>query len=165
MTTRKLGFCAAVAGLITTLPASAENSTDTFAPPAFFATTADWSGLYVGAQTGGFVDARQGFLFRSNPSGPGGGGGGGAADGGVGGAGGNGANGRRLFGNLATGATAYQGLHGGYNLQFGGAVFGVEGDIAGLGRIGDVLGSVRARFGYATGPLLFYGTVGAAFQS
>lgn len=165
MTTRQISLCVAMTSLLTALPATAENSPASVAPPSFFATQADWSGFYVGAHTGGFVDGQQGRLFRSGPSGPGGGGGGGAADGGVGGAGGAGANASRGFGNLVTGATTYQGLHGGYNLQLGGVVFGVEGDINGLGRIDDVLGSVRARFGYATGPVLLYGTAGAAFQS
>jgi opacity protein-like surface antigen len=168
MNTRLISLCVALSVLPCARPVLADGSTIAAAGlPVFVASTPDWSGFYLGVHTGGFVNGRTSSLFQSGPSGPGGGGGGGAADvlGDIGGAGGAGANAVRGFGRLETGPTAYQGLHGGYNLQFGSVVLGVEGDINFLGRIEDVLGSVRARSGYAVGPVLLYVTAGAAFQS
>jgi outer membrane immunogenic protein len=72
------------------------------------------------------------------------------------------------------------GVYGGYNMQFGSTVLGIEGDIE--GRFGKTterftgssssaavefttptLGSIRGRLGYAAGPTLFYATGGIAF--
>lgn len=54
------------------------------------------------------------------------------------------------------------GVHAGYNLQVDQAVVGIEGDWAFVDGGGD-LPSLRARLGYAFGPLLAYGTVGVAW--
>ncbi len=70
--------------------------------------------------------------------------------------------------NVSTDADRWDiGGHIGYSRQFDQFVIGLEGDLdhRATGTGTGLLPSVRARFGYATGPMLFYGIVGAAFTN
>ncbi|TGD96001.1 outer membrane protein [Methylobacterium nonmethylotrophicum] len=123
------------------------------APVPVFAAP-DWSGFYVGSHVGGAVTGRG---ARGIVSGDGGGviptvfsGRGGRTG---------------IVVGQVEGRTVFQGLHAGYNGQWGAAVAGVEADVASLGPLDDVLGSVRARLGFASGRVLVYGTGGLAVRS
>lgn len=76
------------------------------------------------------------------------------------------------------GSGAFGGIQAGFNLQTGNWVFGVEGDVSGAGIDGgtscpnpafscdsdiSMLGSIRARAGYAFDRVLIYGTGGFGF--
>jgi outer membrane immunogenic protein len=55
------------------------------------------------------------------------------------------------------------GVHLGYNFQFDQIVLGVEGDVVGSTNDAGTVPNLRGRIGWASGPLLVYGTAGAAW--
>lgn len=122
-------------------------------PPAPIFVVQDWTGLYLGGQIGTVVDSKD----RSFASGDGGL----IIPPGFGGRGGR--TGNAL--GVVNGRDLFTGGHLGYNWQIGGAVFGLEADVNGLGPIDDLLGSGRARLGFGTPTFLVYGTAGVAFQA
>jgi opacity protein-like surface antigen len=122
-----------------------------------------WAGFYFGAHAGAAVDTdrdRESFFANSGQGGTGGAGGG--ATGGAGGLGGAAAN---VEIDADNHGDALVGLHIGYNWQNANLVYGVEADIDANNSLDDLLGSVRARFGFATDRTLFYVTGGLAYIS
>lgn len=111
-----------------------------------------WTGFYIGGQTGGIINGTDDRLVSSGDGGP-------IAATVFGGRGGRtgvalGEIRRRTF---------ISGLYAGYNLQLGSLVLGAEADVNSLGRINDILASVRARLGFGGERFLVYGTGGVAF--
>jgi outer membrane immunogenic protein len=98
-----------------------------------------WSGLYVGGNLGGAFDANKlGFSDLSA-----------AQD--------------LSFSSQNNDSKFLGGVHAGYDFQPGGIMFGVEGD-SDFGDNINYLASIRGRLGVPIGPVLIYGTGGAAFE-
>ena len=149
------GTCLAMLGLLAIQPAEAADLPVRSAPVLpIFAAEPDWSGFYFGRHLGGFVSGRSTKRFASGDGGP-------VAVNGQGGVGGRTGNAAGRINSPGI----FSGFHGGYNLQLGHAVFGLEGALDGLGRSSDLLGSLRGRIGYAAGSVLVYGTAGVAVRS
>ena len=154
-TTLHNGACLAIMGWLAIQPVQAADLPVRSAPVLpIFAAEPDWSGFYFGRHLGGFVSGRGKKSFASGDGGP-------VAVNGLGGVGGRTGN---AVGRIS-GPGIFSGFHGGYNLQQGHAVFGLEGALDGLGRSSDLLGSLRGRIGYAAGSILVYGTAGVAVRS
>jgi opacity protein-like surface antigen len=113
-----------------------------------------WTGFYVGGQTGGIINGTDDHLVTSDDGGP-------IAATTVGGRGGR----TGVAVGKIRSRTFFSGLYAGYNLQFGSAVLGAEADVNSLGRLDDILASVRARLGFGSERFLVYGTAGVAFLS
>lgn len=119
---------------------------------------ANWAGFYVGGHAGAQYDAAttidsiqlaNGQNGQNGQGGGGGGGGGGVA-----------------VARLDDDARFAGGLHAGYNWQNRAWVYGLEGDVTfGESDKRQLLASGRARLGYASGALLFYGTAGVAYAN
>ncbi|WP_018263851.1 outer membrane protein [Methylobacterium sp. WSM2598] len=122
-------------------------------PPAP-AIALDWSGFYLGAQTGGFATGQGRRTFVSGD-------GGGLTPTVFGGRGGR----TGIVAGTVEGRTIFEGVHAGYNWQRGDLVGGVEGDLSAAGPLDDVLASLRGRVGVATGRALVYGTAGLGILS
>jgi opacity protein-like surface antigen len=133
--------------------------------PAIAAYSGSWAGLYFGAQAGAIVDGDRDDNRLSSGSVAGdGGGGGGAGDGDTGGAGGDGGDAFSVFSDDSD-SDALVGLHIGYNWQNANVVYGIEADIDANDSLDNLLGSVRARLGYASDRSLLYLTAGLAYLS
>jgi hypothetical protein len=124
------------------------------APVAPLPVFQDWSGFYIGSHVGGVVEGRGARTIVSGD-------GGGVVPTLFGGRGGR----TGIAAGRIEGRTVFQGLHAGYNGQWGAAVAGIEADVASLGPLDDVLGSVRGRIGLANDRVLVYGTAGLAVRS
>ena len=153
---RLLGALPLVTGLTLWAAPQAASAADLparVAPPPPIFVVQDWTGFYLGGQIGVVADGKD-RSFASGDGGlniqPGFGGRGGRTGNAVG---------------VVKGRDLFTGGHLGYNWQIGGAVFGLEADVSGLGPIDDLLGSGRARLGFGTPTFLVYGTAGVAFQA
>lgn len=113
-----------------------------------------WTGFYFGGQTGGIINGADNRLVSSGDGGP-------IAATTFGGRGGR----TGVTAGEIRSRTFFSGLYAGYNLQFGSAVLGAEADVNSLGRLDDILGSVRARLGFGSERFLVYGTAGVSFLS
>ncbi|ACL59332.1 outer membrane protein [Methylobacterium nodulans] len=153
MVIRASALGAAAAGLLASQASRAADLPAQAAPiPAFV--VQDWSGFYVGSHLGGVVSGRGERRVVSGD-------GGGLIPAGFGGRGGR----TGIAIGRIEGRTVFQGVHAGYNWQQGSAVAGIEADLASLGPVDDLLGSVRGRLGFGSDRLLIYGTGGLAIRS
>jgi len=98
-----------------------------------------WSGLYIGGNMGGAFDANK-LTFNDLST---------TQD--------------LSFRGQNNDTKFIGGVHAGYDFQPGGIMFGVEGD-SDFGDNINYLASIRGRVGAPLGPVLLYGTGGAAFE-
>ncbi|WP_375465928.1 outer membrane protein [uncultured Methylobacterium sp.] len=153
MRLRLFGVILAIGGALAASPSRAADLPVRSAVTPVFV-EAGWSGFYFGAQVGAIVDGARGRTVARGDGGL-------VVPPGFGGRGGRTGN---AVGTIAA-RDLFTGGHLGYNVQSGGLVYGLEGDVDLLGPADDLLGSIRARLGFATPQFLIYGTAGAAFQS
>lgn len=155
MAQRVLSLAALLAGAVWAPHAGAADLPRRYAPPVeAFQLQPTWSGFYLGGHVGGIVNGQGDQTVVSGDGGP-------VAAPPFGGRGGRTGV---AFGEVRERAFL-AGVHAGYNVQQGRLVFGVEGDVDLLGRVDDVLASVRGRVGFGGDQVLVYGTAGVAFLS